>query len=147
MASNQRQNNASQSSHTPLPVTESGCPVDALVSLIMGPWTAYIVWVLLQHDSIRFSGLLKEVHDISARVLTMRLRRLEAAGLVRREQHLGIPPHVSYQLTARGRELGKIMRPLEDLARQWFAEDQAQCPKPTADTKDVRFIAPRLHGI
>jgi DNA-binding HxlR family transcriptional regulator len=97
------QQDSSQVQPVSLPVSESGCPVDSLVSLIMGPWTAYIVWVLLQHKSIRFSVLMKEVHGISARMLTVRLRRLESFGLVLREQHLGIPPHVRYELTARGR--------------------------------------------
>lgn len=146
MAGN-RKKNASKTHHTPLPVAESGCPVDALVSLIMGPWTAYIVWVLLQHDSIRFSELMKDVHGISARMLTVRLRRLEAAGLVRREQHLGIPPHVCYELTARGRELDQIMNPLESLANKWFAEDQAARRATASEADQPRFNLPRLQGI
>lgn len=129
-----------------LPVAESGCPVDSLISMITGPWTGYIVWVLLQHDSLRFSELKKEVHGISARVLTDRLRRLETAGLIRREQQLKIPPHVSYELTARGRELEEIMQPLEALARRWFAEDQR--PRQGADNSEVdHATVPRLHRI
>lgn len=146
MAAN-RKKNGSKTSHTPMPSAESGCPVDALVSLIMGPWTAYIIWVLLQHDSIRFSELMKDVHGISARMLTVRLRRLEAAGLVRREQHLGIPPHVCYELTARGRELELVMNPLESLANKWFAEDQAARRTAVSRAGEVRFTTPRLQGI
>lgn len=140
-----RSSGQSQSRPLAVPVPESGCPVDALISLIMGPWTAYIVWVLLQHDSLRFSELKREVHGISARMLTDRLRRLEAAGLVVREQQLGIPPHVNYELTARGRELEEIMHPLEALARRWFAEDQG---KSHADAgKHAAGAIPRLHRI
>lgn len=135
-----------QGQHVALPVSESGCPVDSLVSLIMGPWTAYIVWVLLQHESIRFSELMKEVHGISARMLTVRLRRLESFGLVFREQHLGIPPHVSYELTPRGREFEQVMQPLEALARRWFAEDQAVRRAP-APVEQKRSGVTRLHGI
>lgn len=127
-----------------VPVPESGCPVDALISLIMGPWTAYIIWVLLQHDSLRFSELKREVHGISARMLTDRLRRLEAAGLIIREQQLGIPPHVNYELTVRGRELEEIMRPLEALARRWFAEDQGNG---RAIAEAPPAAVPRLHRI
>ncbi len=139
------QQDSGQVQHVSLPVSESGCPVDSLVSLIMGPWTAYIVWVLLQHKSIRFSELMKEVHGISARMLTVRLRRLESFGLVLREQHLGIPPHVSYELTARGREFEQVMQPLETLARKWFAEDQA-VRRAAAPAEQKRAIT-RLHGI
>lgn len=106
-----------------LPVAESGCPVDALLSLITGPWTAYIVWILGQGDSLRFSELKHSVHGISARMLTDRLRRLEQAGLVHRKQYLTIPPQVNYQLTNRGRELGAALSPLEETARRWHEED------------------------
>lgn len=142
-----REKKALKTHHTPMPMAESGCPVDALVSLIMGPWTAYIVWVLLLHGSTRFSDLMKNVHGISARMLTVRLRRLEAAGLVRREQHLGIPPHVCYELTARGRELGQIMHPLESLANKWFMEDQAARRATASRADEARLTLPQLQRI
>ena len=60
------------------------CPMDAILRLLMGPWTTYILWVLK-----------RAVPGISTRVLTQRLRMLQAAGVIWREQTQTIPPAVA----------------------------------------------------
>jgi DNA-binding HxlR family transcriptional regulator len=62
---------------------------------------------------------------ISPKVLTERLKRLEADGLVARDQRPTIPPQVYYSLTARGQELRSILDALGETALRWTAEDTA----------------------
>ena len=49
------------------------CPMDALLRLLMGPWTTYILWVLrTTNEPVRFGELKRRVPGISAKVLTER---------------------------------------------------------------------------
>ena len=100
------------------------CPMDALLRLLMGPWTTYILWTLRQRGPLRFGALKREVRGISSRMLTERLRTLEAAWIVFRAYHPSIPPEVTYGLTQRGLELREVLDALDALAQRWDAEDR-----------------------
>jgi DNA-binding HxlR family transcriptional regulator len=102
------------------------CPMDGLLRLLMGPWTTYIIWVLETQGTQRFGQLKAHMPDISAKVLTERLRLLESAGLVSRDYKPSIPPSVSYTLTPRGHELREALDHLSTVARRWQAEDAAR---------------------
>lgn len=103
-------------------IQESPCPMDALLRLLMGPWTTYILWVLRNQGPLRFGALQRAVGKISARMLTERLRLLEEAGVVYRDYRPTVPPEVSYGLTERGRELGSVLDGLDALAKKWAGE-------------------------
>lgn len=102
---------------------ESSCPMDALLRLLMGTWTTYILWVLRNQGPLRFGALQRAVGKISARVLTERLRLLEEAGIIYRDYRPTVPPEVSYGLTERGQELGNVLDGLDQLARRWAGID------------------------
>jgi len=98
------------------------CPMDALLRLLTGPWTIYILWVLSEHGPQRFGALKRAVPGISTRILTERLRMLEQAGVVWRRQAQTIPPAVTYGLTERGMELRTVLDGLGEIARRWQEE-------------------------
>lgn len=102
------------------------CPMEALLRLITGPWTLHIVWVLSEDGPKRFGELKRAVPGISTRVLTERLRMLEQAGVVWREQAQTIPPAVTYGLTGRGKELRSVLDSLGEIARRWQADGAFQ---------------------
>jgi len=96
------------------------CPMDALLRLLMGPWTTYILWVLrTTNEPVRFGELKRRVPGISAKVLTERLRLLEGAQVIERRHLATIPPQVSYALAPRGKELNEVLDNLNDVARRW----------------------------
>lgn len=100
----------------------STCPMDAILRLLMGPWTTYILWVLNDQGPQRFGVLKRAVPGISTRVLTERLRMLQGAGVIWREQTETIPPAVTYGLTDRGEELREVLDNLGDIAQRWQSE-------------------------
>lgn len=102
-----------------LPESPQGCPMDAMLRLISGPWTAYIMWNLHQSGPTRFGELRRKVGEISAKVLTERLRMLEESGVISRTYTPSIPPKVVYALTPAGEELMKIFEQLHKLAVSW----------------------------
>jgi len=97
--------------------------MDALLRLLMGPWTSYILWSLRQNGPMRFGAIRRAVEGVSAKVLTERLRMLEQTGVIFRDYRPHIPPEVLYGLTPRGRQLGPILDSLDALAPRWSAED------------------------
>ena len=90
------------------------------VELIGRRWSGAIIAVLM-NGALRFNELLAAVPGISDRLLTERLRELEAAGIVGREVQGGSPVRVSYSLTERGCELTGVIDALGRLAERWIA--------------------------
>ncbi|HUL06706.1 MAG TPA: helix-turn-helix domain-containing protein [Candidatus Acidoferrum sp.] len=99
--------------------------MDALLRLLMGPWTTYILWVLRSNGPTRFGELKRRVAGVSAKVLSERLRMLVEAGVVHRQFEATIPPQVTYSLTVRGEELREVLDRLNEVAVRWQSVDKA----------------------
>lgn len=84
-------------------------------------WALLVVRDLLDQPC-RFGELLESVSGISAKVLTDRLRELEAAGVVQREVYVGTPVRSGYSLT----EHGKALRPVIEALSFWGVGLRAQ---------------------
>jgi DNA-binding HxlR family transcriptional regulator len=106
-----------------MPKSPVGCPLDSLLRLLMGPWTTYILWVLMSNGPTRFGELKRKVPGISAKVLTERLRMLQEAEVINRDFQPTIPPQVTYSLTPRGEELHEVLTGLGAIARRWKDAD------------------------
>jgi len=96
-----------------------GCPLDRVLRLLSGEWTTHILWVLSNDGPTRYGELKRRVEGISSKVLTDRLRMLEAEGIITREYEPTIPPKVTYGLTETGRELDQALKGMEAVAKKW----------------------------
>ena len=106
--------------------SQSSCDaIGRLLATITRRWTLHILWVLISEGPTRFGALRRSVPGISARVLTVRLRALEAEGLVYREYVPSSPPEATYGLTARAVEIGARLEALHHVANRWAAERPA----------------------
>lgn len=81
-------------------------------------WAGVILRVLLGGPR-RFNELLAAIPGISDRLLTERLRELEAEGVLDRRVLPGPPVRVEYSLTAKGQELEGVIRALSAWAERW----------------------------
>ena len=104
----------------------SQCPMDALLKLLMGPWTTYILWILRTGGALRFGALKQQVAGISAKVLTARLRALEAAGIIYRDYEPTVPPQVTYALTKRVLQLQGVIEELDRIAERWYGSGRTR---------------------
>ena len=102
------------------------CHLHGLMTLLTGPWTTYLLWMIHQNGEMRFGELKKQMPGISAKVLTQRLRMLEEAGIVYREHVATIPPQVTYGFTSRGEELAHVLLEIRRIADKWIQEDTAK---------------------
>ncbi len=95
------------------------CPkFQAAVELIGKRWTASIVRALLT-GTTRFSEVQELIPGLSDRLLSQRLRELEAAGLVERTVIPATPVRVEYRLTSMGEDLRPAIEEISDWASRW----------------------------
>ena len=78
-------------------------------------WQLSVIYAALT-GALRLNEVAGAVAGISPRMLSERLRDLEAAGLIERRVIPSSPPKVEYRLTDRGRELGPIIDALRAYA-------------------------------
>jgi DNA-binding HxlR family transcriptional regulator len=85
--------------------------IDALVletiSRVADKWTMLVLEVLASNGVLRFTELSERVGDVSQKMLTKTLRRMEQDGFVTRTVYPVVPPKVEYRLTELGESLGE----------------------------------------
>ncbi len=110
------------------------------IELIGSRWTGAILQTLLQ-GKCRYASIKAAVPDITDRMLSERLRSLEAEGLVAREVIPDTPVRVEYQLTKKGRELQDALREIGNWAERWIPlDDQNQNAANSTDAERSRKI-------
>ena len=80
-------------------------------------WQLSIIYAALA-GALRFNDFAGAVAGISPRMLSERLRDLEAAGLIERKVIPSSPPKVEYRLTSRGRQLGPVIDAIRAYANE-----------------------------
>src|SRR5262249_19151636 len=91
------------------PAKPAPCAIHGLLQDLTHPWTLHILYALCHNGPARFSILRRQVEGISSRVLTERLRLLEQKGFVHRKYESTIPPSVTYGVTNRMKDIGKVL--------------------------------------
>ena len=105
-------------------LTPSCCPYyHEAVELIGRRWTGAIVAVLLDAGPLRFSEISHAVPELSDRLLSERMKELEARGVVTRHVDPGPPVKVLYELTDMGQSLEPALQALKSWARRWLREE------------------------
>jgi DNA-binding HxlR family transcriptional regulator len=87
-----------------VPEPTNACPLGKCMELLGGAWTPNVIWYL-GGGPRRFGELRRDIPRISARVLSARLRQLQAKGVVLRRAVATSPPTSEYMLSDLGREL------------------------------------------
>jgi DNA-binding HxlR family transcriptional regulator len=90
------------------------CPVARTLDLIGERWTILLLRDLLLQGPRRFQDFQDSLPDVAPTTLSARLKTLEAAGLVRRQQYSEHPPRLEYHLTEKGKSLGPVVKSLRD---------------------------------
>lgn len=113
-------------------VGASVCPrFHRAVELIGRRWTGAILSTMLS-GATRFTDMVNAVPGLSDRLLSERLKELEAEGIVQRIVHAETPVRIEYLLTDKGRDLGTVIDAVGTWAGRWLeaapcSEDVAPC--------------------
>jgi len=89
------------------------------IELIGSRWTGAVINALMGGRA-RYAALRDAIPDISDRMLSERLRELEAEGIVARHVTPDTPVRVEYDLTEKGLALEKALRAIGAWAEDWI---------------------------
>ncbi len=86
------------------------CPLEYGLDIFGGKWKSRIICVLAEKNMLRYSGIRKEMTNITDAVLSATLKELIADQIVERKQYNEIPPRVEYFLTEKGLSVVPILK-------------------------------------
>ena len=104
---------------------EDFCPIRDILDKTADKWSLLVLYPLRQQEVMRFNELQKAIPDISQKMLTQTLRRLEQMSLISREAYPEVPPRVEYRLTVLGHSFMDNIEPLVG----WAIENRDSCLK------------------
>ena len=87
------------------------------MQVLSGRWPTLLLYYL-KDGTKRFNELRRDNPTVSHRILSLELRKLEEAGIVRRTAHDGYPLRVDYALTS----FGLRLVPLIDAIGAWWVD-------------------------
>lgn len=99
----------------------ASCPVRQVLDGISDKWSI-LVMAALSLSSRRFSELRRDIPDVSQKMLTQTLRKLERDGLVERIVTPTAPPRVDYRLRPLGQSLFQRLSALAS----WAMENRSE---------------------
>ncbi|WP_343485580.1 helix-turn-helix domain-containing protein [Allomuricauda sp. d1] len=94
------------------------CPVRDVMSTASDQWSILILLWLGYFPVLRFNKLKKYVYGISNKVLSQRLKVLEADGYIERKAYPEVPIRVEYRLTDFGKSYVKRLLDLTEWMQQ-----------------------------
>lgn len=93
---------------------QSQCPVAKTLQIIGERWTILILRDLFLFGPRKFNEFQESLEGISPNTLSSRLKTLEENELIERKFYEEHPPRAEYSLTAKGRELGPVLKALKE---------------------------------
>ncbi len=113
-------------------IEETFCPYYThAVELVGRRWSGAVLRALLLGKH-RFNEIAAAIPGISDRMLSERLKELEAEGVVARTVVAETPVRVSYHLTPKGEALHEVITAMATWAEQWLTPSTAGEPEAAA---------------
>ncbi|MEM8876868.1 MAG: helix-turn-helix domain-containing protein [Pseudomonadota bacterium] len=101
------------------------CAIEQGMRVLGGKWTGSILWHL-RAEPVRFNDLARMIGGASRKMISERLRLLEAHGLISREVKSTTPVSVEYAITDHGRSALGVLDALRDWSERHAANDGRQ---------------------
>lgn len=90
------------------------CALDITMHYIGGKWKTIVLWYL-RNKTLRFGELKKMIPDVTEKMLSIQLKKLEEDGLIKRKVYTEVPLRVEYSLTP----FGKTLVPAVEAIAKW----------------------------
>ena len=134
-------------------VADDRCPPDAsgaiqlsasmqrAAAIVAKRWTPLILYVL-QGPPLRFGEIAARIPFVSDKMVSERLKELEAEGIVSRRIYAEVPVRVEYRLTEKGRDLNPVFAALAAWGCKWLEGTREAVCDPTSANPAPRPAAP-----
>ena len=94
------------------------CITKDIMAVVMDKWSLFVIYNLAYYEILRFGELKSNIRGISARMLSVTLKKLENHQIVQRKVYAEVPPKVEYGLTEFGKDLAEKSVDLNE----WFLD-------------------------
>ncbi len=101
---------------------EYKCSVSVTLDIFNDRWKLAVIWYLLEGDK-RFKELSEDIHEITQKTLTIKLKELEEKNIIHREVFAEVPPKVVYSLTPIGLKLKPVLKEMFDWGIEYVNEN------------------------
>ena len=92
----------------------STCPIACVLDILGDKWTLLVIRDLFLNKH-RYGEFVESPERIPTNILADRLKRLEAAGIVKKVPYQTNPVRMEYFLTSKGADLGRVLTAM----RKW----------------------------
>ena len=89
------------------------CPVAKTLDVIGDRWSILLLREFFMYENRRFQDFEQAFVALTPSVLSVRLKELEASGIVESRLYSTHPPRLEYFLTAKGRALGPVLKEMK----------------------------------
>ena len=97
------------------------------IELLGRRWTGAILQIMLG-GTHRFNDIAGAIPGLTDRMLSERLKELEAEGFVTRTVVPATPVRVEYRLTEKGASVGPIVQAIGEWAHEWLVNEADSAP-------------------
>jgi DNA-binding HxlR family transcriptional regulator len=98
------------------------CPIATSLGVLGKKWALLVIRDIAMRKTERFSELLRTIPGITPRVLSMRLRELEDAGIIHKVANEKSPRLVRWNLTEMGWDALPILMSYVAFGSKWFSK-------------------------
>ena len=100
------------------------CITKDRMAVLMDKWSLFVIYNLAYYERLRFGELKTNIRGISARMLSVTLKKLEKHQIITRKMYPEVPPRVEYELTLFGTKLAEKTVDLNSWLLDHFLDDE-----------------------
>jgi len=118
------------------------CPIHITINVLGKKWTLLILRDIAILNNNRFNQIRRSLPGLTPRVLTLRLKELEEAGLIRAIVIRESPRIVEWVLTEKGNDIMPIFMSILAFGAKWYADEIFEDHRP----RTLEEIYPSYYG-
>lgn len=100
--------------------------IEITIEILSGKWIVLLLTHLGEKQIVRFNEFRKVFPDISQKMLSQQLKKLEENRIIKKEIFNVIPPKVEYRLTQEGEKLIPLLDTMQVWGKEYLVEFENQ---------------------
>jgi len=94
--------------------------IEITLEIISGKWVVLLIILLAEEKIVRFNEFRKSFPDITQKMLSQQLKKLEENKIIQKEVYPEVPPKVEYKLTEQGKELIPLLEQMQLWGKEYI---------------------------
>jgi DNA-binding HxlR family transcriptional regulator len=94
--------------------------IEITIELISGKWVVLILTLLAEEKIVRFNEFRHIFPDITQKMLSQQLKKLEEYKIIEKEIYNEMPPKVEYRLSVEGKKLIPILNQMQKWGKEYL---------------------------